>query len=36
MNLKDIGWKVEDSIDLVQGEETWNALVNTLMKFRVP
>jgi hypothetical protein len=36
MDLRDIGWVVIDWIDLAQDRNQWRALVNTLMKFRVP
>jgi hypothetical protein len=36
MNLRMIGWGDTDWIDLAQDRDRWNALVNTVMKFRVP
>jgi hypothetical protein len=32
----EIGWGGMDWIDLAQDKDQWRALVNTLMKFRVP
>jgi transposase len=36
MDLREIGWDGMDWIDLAQGRGQWRALVNTIMKFRVP
>jgi hypothetical protein len=36
MDLRDIGWDDTDWIDLHQGRDQWRALVNTVMKLRVP
>jgi hypothetical protein len=36
MDLGEIGWVGMDQIDLVQDKDQWRALVNTVMKFRIP
>jgi hypothetical protein len=36
MDLKEIGWGDMDWIDLAQDRDQWRALVNTVMKLRVP
>jgi hypothetical protein len=36
MNLRDIGWYGIDWIDVAQDTDQWRALVNTVMKLRVP
>jgi hypothetical protein len=36
MDLKDIGLVVVDWIGLAQDRYTWRALVNAIMKLRVP
>jgi hypothetical protein len=36
MDLTEIGWDGMDWIDLAQVRHQWNALVNTVMNFRVP
>jgi hypothetical protein len=36
MDLKEPGWGGMDGIDLAQDKDQWRALVNTLMKLRVP
>jgi hypothetical protein len=36
MDFREIGWDVMDWIDLAQDRDQWRALVNTVMKFRVP
>jgi hypothetical protein len=36
MNLREIGWGGMDWTDLVQDRDQWRALVNTVMKLRVP
>jgi hypothetical protein len=36
MNLREIGWGGMDWIDLAQDKDQWRALVNTVMKLRVP
>jgi hypothetical protein len=35
-DLREIGWGVMDWIDLIQDREQWRALVNTVMKLRIP
>jgi hypothetical protein len=36
MDLVDIGWGGVDCIGLAQDGDKWRALVNAVMKFRVP
>jgi hypothetical protein len=36
MDLREIGWGDMAYIDLVQDRDRWRALVNTVMKLRVP
>jgi hypothetical protein len=36
MDLRKIGWGVMDWIDLAQDRDQWRALVNAVMKLRVP
>jgi hypothetical protein len=36
MGVREIGWEVVDWIHLAQEREQWRALVNTVMKLRVP
>jgi hypothetical protein len=36
MGLREIGWGGVDWINLAQDREQWRALVNTVMKLRVP
>jgi hypothetical protein len=36
MDLRKIGWDVMDWINLAQDWDQWRALVNTIMKLRVP
>jgi hypothetical protein len=36
MALRDIGWDVMDWIELAQDRDQWRALVNRVMKLRVP
>jgi hypothetical protein len=36
INLRGIGWGGMDWIDLAQDRDKWRALVNTVMKLRVP
>jgi hypothetical protein len=36
MNLREIGWDGMDWIELAQDRDQWRALVNTVMKLRVP
>jgi len=36
MNLKEIGWKDMDWIDIVQDRENWQVLVNTVLKLDIP
>jgi hypothetical protein len=36
MDLREIGWDDMDWIDMAQDRDQWRALVNTVMKLRVP
>jgi hypothetical protein len=36
MDLKEIGWDEVDWIDVAQDRDQWRALVNTVLKLRVP
>jgi hypothetical protein len=36
MDLREIGWGVMDWIVLAQNRDQWRALVNTVVKLRVP
>jgi hypothetical protein len=36
IDLREIGWDSMDWIDLAQDRNQWRALVNTVMKLRVP
>jgi hypothetical protein len=36
MDLREIGWDGVDWVDLAQVRDHWRALVNTVMKLRVP
>jgi hypothetical protein len=36
MDFGEIGWSGVDCIDLAQDRKKWRALVNAVMKFRVP
>jgi hypothetical protein len=36
IDLREIGWDGVDWIDLTQDRDQWRALVNMVMKFRVP
>jgi hypothetical protein len=36
MDLGEVGWGDVDWIGLAQDRDTWRALVNSVMKFRVP
>jgi hypothetical protein len=36
MNLREIGWNGVDWIDMAQDRDQWRALVNTVLKLRVP
>jgi hypothetical protein len=36
MDLRELVWGDMDWIDLAQDRDLWSALVNTVMKFRVP
>jgi hypothetical protein len=36
IDLREIGWDGMDWIDLCQDRDKWRALVNTVMKLRVP
>jgi hypothetical protein len=36
MDLREIGWKYMDWIDLAQDRDQWRAFVNTVMNLRVP
>jgi hypothetical protein len=36
MDLREIGWEDIDWIDMAEDRGQWRALVNTVMKLRVP
>jgi hypothetical protein len=36
MDLREIGWDGRDCIELAQDKDHWRAVVNTVMKLRVP
>jgi hypothetical protein len=36
MDLKEIGWNGMDWIDVTEDRDQWRALVNTVLKLRVP
>jgi hypothetical protein len=36
MDLREMGWGGMDWIDLAEDRDQWRALVNTVMKLRVP
>jgi hypothetical protein len=36
MDLREIGWDGADWMDMVQDRDQWMALVNTVLKLRVP
>jgi hypothetical protein len=36
MDLREIGWVGLDWIDLAQDRDQWKAVVNTVMKLRIP
>jgi hypothetical protein len=36
MNLREVGWGGMDWINLIQDKDRWRALVNAVMKVRVP
>jgi hypothetical protein len=36
MDLREIGWDGMDRIELAQDRDQWRALVNMMMKLRVP
>jgi hypothetical protein len=36
MDLRKIGWNGVDWIDMAQDEDQWRALVDTVLKLRVP
>jgi hypothetical protein len=36
MDLREIGWGGKNCIDLAQDRDQWRALVNMVMKLRVP
>jgi hypothetical protein len=36
MDLREIGWNGVDWVDLAQDRDLWRALLNTVMKLRVP
>jgi hypothetical protein len=36
MDIREIGWDGVDRVNLAQDGDQWRALLNTVMKFRVP
>ena len=36
MDLKEVGWRRGDWMELAQVRDRWRALVSTIMNFRVP
>jgi hypothetical protein len=36
IDLREIGWDGVDWIDMAQDSDQWRALVNTILRFRVP
>jgi hypothetical protein len=36
MDLREIGWRGMDRNDLAQNRDQWRALLNTIMKQRIP
>jgi hypothetical protein len=36
MDIRELGWRGMDWIDLAQDRDQWKALVNTVMNLRVP
>jgi hypothetical protein len=36
MDLRELEWDGVDWVDLAQVRDQWRALVNTIMKFRIP
>jgi hypothetical protein len=36
MNLRELGWRDMDWIDLAQDRDQWSALMNTVMNFWIP
>jgi hypothetical protein len=36
MDLREIGWNGMDWMDMAQDKDQWRALVNTVLKLRVP
>jgi hypothetical protein len=36
MDLREMGWNGVDWIDMVQDRDQWRALLNTVLKLRVP
>jgi hypothetical protein len=36
MDIREIGWGGVDWIDMLEDRDQWRALVNAVMKFRIP
>ena len=36
MDIREVGWRCMDWIDLAQNRDRWQALVNAVMNLRVP
>jgi hypothetical protein len=36
MDLREVGWRGMDRVDLAEGGDKWRALVNTIMNLIVP